>query len=401
MSCRKTKYPCIRIKGESIKIDFYYKNIRCREYLKMKPTATNLRKAWALLERINDEIKYGVFNYATHFPNSNKVEIFGGQVNTNMTVSEALDWWWEDNQPEHKKNSNAYEGHIKTYIKPCLGNIFLSDLKARQVKIWINSLELSASTKNNILTPLRKLFEEAYSEDLIEKNIMDRVKSITRVKKEKNPLNIYEVDRVLNNFKQPEVQMYYTFAIWSGLSTSEQLGLRWGDINFEEYQISIKHALVDNKVVQTKNSYRTRTIDLLSPAYSALQGIMPKDYYENPKKYQSEYIFINPRTGNFWRNDAISTPWKRNLLDLNIDHRRPYDTRHIFASIMVTACLPDGWVRHQMGHANMEMLSRIYAKWHGDADEVVDWVIKYTKDRKNGAQFNKLFLDLHNQTKSK
>ena len=101
---------------------------------------------------------------------------------------------------------------------------------------------------------------------------------------------------------------------------------------------------------------------------------------------------------DFWGplyNEAINKFWKTSLKELKIKYRSPYETRHTFASIMVTACLPDGWVRNQMGHATMKMLEEVYAKWHGNTNAIIDWILKHTKNGTNGADFTKLFIKLH------
>lgn len=239
------------------------------------------------------------------------------------------------------------------------------------------------------------MFSEAYSEDIIDKNIMLKVKTFTREKKQKNALKINEINSLLKHINVIEAKSYYQFAIWSGLGTGEQLGLKWSDINFKKRQVTISRMLVDNVEIATKNSYRDRQIELLSPCIHALEKVLPNNYFDVPTKYESDFIFINPNTQNTWRIKAISAHWSTALKELNISYRRPYETRHTFASLMVTACLPDGWIRNQMGHANMEMLSRIYGQWHKDPEEVINFVLKNTRDGSNGAQFNKLFLDFH------
>lgn len=105
----KTKYPGVRIRGNSIHIDFRYKNNRCRETLKMEPNATNLRTASNLLGKIHTDIAMNNFNYADFFPHSKKAEIFGCSSNSNMTVSQALDWWWEENKPSNHGTARTME----------------------------------------------------------------------------------------------------------------------------------------------------------------------------------------------------------------------------------------------------------------------------------------------------
>ena len=126
-----------------------------------------------------------------------------------------------------------------------------------------------------------------------------------------------------------------------------------------------------------------------------MEELKPDDYDTNISKYSSTYIFINPKTDLVWRNEAISKHWNQALKNLKIEHRRAYETRHTYASLMISACLPDGWVRNQMGHATMKMLEEVYGKWHGDTSIIIDWILKHTQNGNNGSDFTRLFLDQH------
>ena len=392
---KKTKYPGVRIRGSSIQIDFRLMGIRCRETLNIEPTPTNLKRAHNRLCKIKDDIAFGIFVYDNYFPNSKMAKRFGNKPKSNMTVNQAMDWWWSFNKPEGKSTAYNHLCNIKNYITPGIGNVFIRELRPRQVKEWINSINLKESTKNNILTPLRKMYEEAYFEELVDINIMLKVPNLKRKRKDKNPLSILEVDKFLHSISIPEVKYFYQFAVWSGLSSGEQIGLMWKDINFKELTIKIERVLVRQKETNTKNKFRKRQVELLNPSYQALIKLLPTDYYEHPEKYESEYIFKNPYTGNAWSSESISSHWTKHLKALGLEHRRAYETRHTFASIMITACLPDGWVRQQMGHSTMKMLEDVYGKWLNDSSLIIDWVLKHTSGGSNGAQFNKLFIEKH------
>ena len=418
---KKTKYQGIRLRNNIVWIFFHYKRQKCRESFEQKlhfdciiksklnpknkkfkkEAGDQLKENEKKLSGANDKrtaIKYAItiqtFNYIDFFPHSKGARKFGSQTNTIITVSEALDWWWESNKPEDENTASDHECNIKNHIKPGIGKIILSDLKSRQVKHWINSIDLAASTKNNILSPLRKMFAEAYSDELIDDDIMLRIKNFKKIKKKKNPLNIKQVDNILKDITEKHANAFYEFAFWSGLSTGEQTGLKWGNINFTENKYYVRGLLSSKgKIKDTKNEYREREIDLLQPLYNALVKIMPDNYFELSDMYADEFVFKNPKTGAYWKTDALTKIWRRTLNNLKIPYRKPYETRHAYASIMVTACLPDGWIRRQMGHASMRMLEEVYGKWLGDANKVIDWVLKHTKGEHNGEEFKKLFID--------
>ena len=388
----KTKYRGVRVRGNSIQVDFRINQMRCRETLDMKPTATNLREASDKLGEIRRNRYTPNFNYANYFPNSNNAIKLGHLKPANLTVSQAMDWWEKENIYKDEKTAECHRSLIKKHIKPGIGNIILLNLRPSKVIEWINTVALSESSKNNILTPLRSMTCKAYQNEIIEKDIMLMVPSFTRKKKNKQPLKIHDIDLVLDNITNYEAKHYYQFAIFSGLSTGEQLGLRWEDIDFDKLKVRVSRLLTNGKIKKTKNTFREREVELLHPAYLSLQKLIPKNYDEKPKDYSNKYIFTNPLTTKVWGGDAIGAHWKQALKQSNISHRSPYETRHTFASLMVTACLPDGWIRAQMGHATMKMLEEVYGKWTGDAAQVVQWLRTKTKGGKNGASFNEFFL---------
>ncbi len=60
--------------NSSIEIDFYYRGIRCRETIKLKPTPQNLNYAAKRKAKIEVDIAHGTFDYAKEFPDSNRAK---------------------------------------------------------------------------------------------------------------------------------------------------------------------------------------------------------------------------------------------------------------------------------------------------------------------------------------
>jgi len=46
-----------------------------------------------------------------------------------------------------------------------------------------------------------------------------------------------------------------------------------------------------------------------------------------------------------------------------VRYRNPYQTRHTFASMMLSAGDSILWLAKQMGHKNTKMIIEVYAKW--------------------------------------
>jgi integrase len=59
--------------------------------------------------------------------------------------------------------------------------------------------------------------------------------------------------------------------------------------------------------------------------------------------------------------------WLPALKKAGVRYRRPYQTRHTYASMMLTAGESPIWLANQMGHADTGMIFRIYGRLIPDA----------------------------------
>ena len=51
------------------------------------------------------------------------------------------------------------------------------------------------------------------------------------------------------------------------------------------------------------------------------------------------------------------------LEDLVIPYRRPYDTRHTAATLMLASGESPEWIANQLGHSNTKMLFSVYSNF--------------------------------------
>jgi len=82
--------------------------------------------------------------------------------------------------------------------------------------------------------------------------------------------------------------------------------------------------------------------------------------HESPAPQRPDIPYGEPWTGD----QAIrKTLWAHALKRAGVRYRRPYQTRHTYASMMVSAGEPLAWVSKQMGHTSVVTTARIYAGW--------------------------------------
>lgn len=345
----------VRARGSSIIIDFTYKGERCRESLKIKPTKENLRFAKRKKEAISYEIALGTFDYLTHFPNSKKAIKIAGALGSVKTVEQALKEWLRRAEIRCAMSTiRDYNSAVYYHLIPVFGDYKLNELKASMVNDWIASIPaLSAKRINNILTPLR----QTYSDEVIDSNPMDRVKNLPKRTREPNPFKPTEIDKILASL-EGQAKNLIQFAFWTGLRTSELIGLNWEDYDPKKQKLFIRRAVVRSQEKITKTTAGERTIELNPTAIEAIEA--QRQYTEQFEKR----VFHDPRNNKPVLDDQKirKVIWKPALKTASIPYREPYQTRHTFASMMLQSRSPL-WVSKQMGHSNPSQTFKSYARW--------------------------------------
>lgn len=348
----------IRARSNSgIELDFIYKGRRCRETLKLPPTPANILYAARKREAVLFEIAQGTFNYAKHFPNSLKAK--GYAVGSLQTVGQALDAFVKAAQKRCAHSTiRDYQSAIDYHLKPVFGKKLLTEVSATDIRAWIGFLKITPKRINNVLVPLRGVLGDAFADGVIERNPADRIKNLPYRFEEPDPLSPDEIEKLLAACTG-QTRNLFQFAIWTGLRTSELIALEWGDIDWNRNIARIRRASVRKQVKVPKTQAGERDIKLLSGAVSALNEQKAYTFL------QGKQVFFNPRTNSPWETDGQirKTAWQRAVKRAGIRDRNPYQTRHTFASLCLTAGEDIAWVARQLGHKSIAMTLKRYARW--------------------------------------
>lgn len=113
----------------------------------------------------------------------------------------------------------------------------------------------------------------------------------------------------------------------------------------------------------TKTRAGTREVKLLPPAIEALHAQKPHSFLSGG------VVFLNVNGKPFTGDQQIAAHWLRLLLRAGIRYRNPYQTRHTFASMMLTAGENIHWLAQQMGHTSITITMSHYARFMPDQAE--------------------------------
>ena len=349
----------IRARGNSIQISFYWKGKRFQPTLQMEPTKANLRYAERLRSAILLEIAQGTFDPSKYFKTGPETKI--------PTVKETLEAWLVSMEKQTAASTlRDYKSATHCHLIPAFGDLPIDKLTAQAIRIWISGLkDISHKRINNILVPLRGGIGDSYHDGVIDKNPLDRIKNLPLETREPDPFTPEEVGMILRT-AEGSLKTLLQFAFWTGLRTSELIALEWGDVDWTRGSIFVRRAIVRNVKKDTKTKAGNREVKLLNAAREALESQKEHSLLTDGR------IFTNPITRKPWNDDtAIMRHWQSVLKKAGIRYRNPYQTRHTYASLLLSAGENPMWVASQMGHADWGMIRKRYGRWIPSVDPSV------------------------------
>ena len=80
-------------------------------------------------------------------------------------------------------------------------------------------------------------------------------------------------------------------------------------------------------------------------------------------RLKSEFVFCNRDGGPLDRDNIMNRVWYPALKRAGIRVRKPYQTRHSFATLALSAGEAIGWVAKQMGHTSTKMVIEHYYRF--------------------------------------
>lgn len=342
--------------GNGIRIAFTVNGEHVRETLPLPPTPANMKAAARIRAAVLNDIAHGRFDYAKHFPHSPRARTGGTE-----TVADALRAWLTLQQRDLAYSTWVdYRNIVNNTLIPEFGALRLADVTPERVREWRMSSGAGSKRLNNVLIPLRAIFDGAYYAGTIERNPLDRVKPLPVHSKVADPFEPREVAAILAAAPPGGARNLLAFLFASGLRTGEVIALTWAD-----YDSVRKSLRVDKSVVRErertggKTRQSVREVDVTPAIEAALRG------QRSLSQLAGGRIFLNPVTTRPWKSpgEINTTVWAPALARTRVRPRNLYQTRHTFASIALMAGENPMWVARQMGHADWGMIRKVYGKY--------------------------------------
>ena len=364
-------FPGVEARGAVIRITFSYRGERCRETLALLPTSANLKQAARLRAEILRKIAMDDFNYAEYFPKSRRLAKLGlAPLKTAPTFGALSEMWLRFKRAECQlSTTQSYAEALHKHLLPVLGERTIDSIRYSELAQLVATFSCGhPKTCNNVLTPLRGVFELAVRDGLLQDNPARHIRNRRLQKALPCPFTRAEMESIIRGFARQGLEAarnYFEFAFVTGLRTSELIALRWSDVDFIGRGVQIHRARVRNHIKSTK-TYRAREIELTERAAQVLSRQLALSFSDESEAL----VFLEERTGQGYQDDRLLREryWYPLLDDLNIPRRPAYNTRHTYATLALLAGAAPMWVARQLGHANMRLLLETYSRWIAHSD---------------------------------
>ena len=294
-----------------------------------------------------------------------------GLEGSEITLNEFLDRWLETAaKPKlREKSYRSYNGLLRRYIRPALGERILSTITPLDVQSTCQQLVdrgLSSRTVRYAHTVLRSAMRQAIRWRLMLQDPTDGAQLPRLGRREMRVLNAERSRIFIEAALKTHYGPVFAIALTSGMRPSEYLGLQWQDIDWDRGTVGVVRTLEKVKgswrFAVTKRDRSRRIVKLQDWVLETLKGIQAGTS-QRPKcdlPGAADLIFTTP-TGRPIHSDKLAQRFKAILRQTALPSIRLYDLRHTAATLALSAGVPPKVVAEQLGHASAAFTLDIYS----------------------------------------
>jgi integrase len=393
-------------------MDFFIRGTRFREQTLLGDNNKNRKLLENLLQTIDAKIILNAFIYEDYFPNSKNVAKaakigLSTHSQSAMRIEDtapdnsvlstpnfetfAEQWFKERNIEWRASHIRNLRSLLDSALIPAFGlkqihtitKTDLLDFRIQQSKVAGRggNKTISPKTLNTRMGVLKVILEEA-SDRFNFETPYKNIKPLKLQKSHIEPFSFAEVNKIIETVRE-DYRNYYTLRFFTGMRTGEVDGLKWKFVDFDRKQILVRETLILGETEYTKTDGSQREIPMLGPVFEAL-----KEQYSATGKL-SEYVFCNSIGKPLEHNNVTKRVWYPLLSYLGMTKRRPYQTRHTAATLLLASGENPEWVARLLGHASTEMLFKVYSRYVPNAT------------RQDGSAFDRLLQQQTLKTQEK
>jgi integrase len=286
-----------------------------------------------------------------------------GQVSSSpiLTVDTLVNHYRVEKMPLRNDTRRAYEVWLRNHIVPKWGKCVLSDMQARPVELWLDSLTLAAKSKAHIRGVLRILWDFAmWRGDLpTQRNPMELVtiKGATKRTRQPRSLTVEEFKKFAQCLSEPFRTMALV-CVCLGLRISECLALKWADVDWLESRLRVERGIVGQHVDEVKTTESRKTLTISSELLTVLKKWKQTTQFSD----SDNWVFASPaQLGRLpWSYDQVWRMYQKAAGKAGVGGFGTHTMRHTYRSWLDAVGTPIAVQQRLMRHADIRTTMNVY-----------------------------------------
>jgi integrase len=263
-----------------------------------------------------------------------------------------------------------YQDVLRRYVYPTLGSRPIDKIGRGEIRELLLRLHGSRGLSRSTICLIRDVIggplSFALDEEMIPNNPATGITKKLQLRRDRKieiePLTGDEVALFLDtcSMHSPEHYPFFLCAFRTGMRLGELLGLQWGDVDRNGKFIRVSRSYKLGRLTPTKTG-KVRRVDMSDQLLEALRALHVAPKKEALGSGTGEVIeTIFHRGGKHMEQNHIRRVFKRLLVKAGLREIRLHDTRHTFASLLLSDNASPVYVKEQLGHTSIQMTVDIY-----------------------------------------
>jgi len=295
-----------------------------------------------------------------------------------MTIGEWMHEWLRVYCLSSKKHSTCtgYEITITQHICPYIGNVPLQDLKPYQIQETINELVKEGkapSTIRKVKVLLHSALEQAIDNGMLARNPSSRVVLPRMEQRDIRFFSLEEQRRFIDALPDTTGGRALYFILGTGIRSGELAGLRWSDINGDQFTVNQTIQRIRNfeDESETRSSLRAGTPKTKAgrrtiPLPVKMQELLQIQRQQMDKKIAgvdwtaSDLVFCS-ENGTPYEGRNLARVLHRTLKQAGLPPMGVHSLRHTFATRAVESGMDLRTLSEILGHTKVALTLQLYA----------------------------------------